>query len=101
MKICCTNKNYRLLTSTHWCYYNKTNIPSLFSVAVAPSISGLPALLTAHPGHTLESGHVIYNDKGSLGKLCLDNINETVTSENKTGVLFNVATSLCRTLNFK
>lgn len=70
-------------------------------LAVAPSISGLPALLTAHPGHTLESGHVIYNDKGSLGKLCLDNINETVTSENKTGVLFNVATSLCRTLNFK
>ncbi|KAG8296553.1 hypothetical protein J6590_054369 [Homalodisca vitripennis] len=71
----------------------------LCTVALSPSVAGLPALPSAHPGHTRTSGHVVFNEKGSLGKLCVDNLN--TSGVNNSAVLRNVATSLCRTLLFQ
>ncbi|XP_054268475.1 atrial natriuretic peptide-converting enzyme isoform X2 [Macrosteles quadrilineatus] len=70
-------------------------------LAVSPSIAEMPALRSAHPGPSVASGHVVFNEKGSLGKLCVDNLNHSLAGLNQTDVLLNVATSLCRTLLFQ
>ncbi|CAG9761004.1 unnamed protein product [Ceutorhynchus assimilis] len=57
--------------------------------------------ISPHENTYSHEGFVIFNEKGEVGKLCVENLNKTL-SENKTEeVLRTVAVSLCKSLTYE
>lgn len=55
---------------------------------------------TPHSARYFREGFVVFNEKGTVGKLCTENLNETLPSKDVEMVLQTVATSLCSILSF-
>ncbi|BES97690.1 SEA domain [Nesidiocoris tenuis] len=46
-------------------------------------------------------GNVVFTDKGETGKLCIGNLNSTVEEGSRNRTLYNLASTLCRSLTFR
>lgn len=55
---------------------------------------------TPHSARYFREGFVVFNEKGTVGKLCTENLNKTLPSKDVELVLQTVATSLCSILSF-
>lgn len=56
---------------------------------------------SAQPGHYHSAGNVVFMEKGIRGKLCIDNLTESIEPDMQSTVLRTIATSLCHTLTFQ
>ncbi|XP_024945636.1 atrial natriuretic peptide-converting enzyme isoform X2 [Cephus cinctus] len=56
---------------------------------------------TPHANKYSSDGYVVFNEKGSLGKLCTENLNATLPTPEMENVLQTAASSLCSLLTFK
>lgn len=72
-------------------------------MSLAPSLKEAKSsrLSVPHMVEYFSEGFVIFNDKGEVGKLCTENVQRNLPSNQTFAVLKSVASSLCQTLTFK
>ncbi|XP_011505070.1 PREDICTED: atrial natriuretic peptide-converting enzyme [Ceratosolen solmsi marchali] len=68
--------------------------PSLKFLKLQPSDS-------AHPSRYTDEGYVVFNEKGTVGKICTDNLNNTLPDTEMQSVLQSTAQSLCSLMTFE
>jgi corin len=75
----------------------------LFAVALAPSLKSLRLQPSdsAHPVRYNGEGYVVFNEKGTVGKICTDNLNNSLPDAEVQSVLQSTAQSLCNLLTFE
>ena len=74
-----------------------------FIVALAKSVNFLKSQPadTPHSAKYTNEGYVIFNEKGTVGKLCTENLNATLPETELDTVLQTTAGSLCSLLTYK
>ena len=74
----------------------------LFSVTLASNINSIKIQPTDTPHLTRYNyeGYVIFNEKGTMGKVCMENLNKTLPDRELETVVEAAAASLCSTLTF-
>lgn len=81
--------------------YNNVVIVRLL-VSLAPTIVNITTeIVTPHLPRYHSEGFVIFNEKGEVGKLCTENLNQTIFENNTAEILHNVASSLCKSLSYQ
>ncbi|XP_058801065.1 atrial natriuretic peptide-converting enzyme [Phymastichus coffea] len=68
--------------------------PSLKWLKLQPSDS-------VYPSSYRSEGYAVFNEKGSLGKICTDNLNNTLANMEMQSVLQSTANSLCTILGYE
>ncbi|OXU25522.1 hypothetical protein TSAR_016581 [Trichomalopsis sarcophagae] len=68
--------------------------PSIKSLKLRPTDSAQPSSYTAE-------GYVVFNEKGTHGKICTENLNNTLPDTEMQSVLQSTANSLCTLLTFE
>ncbi|XP_018562305.1 atrial natriuretic peptide-converting enzyme [Anoplophora glabripennis] len=58
-------------------------------------------VVTPHLAKYSSEGYVVFNEKGEVGKLCTENINQSLPVNQTAAVLHSVASSLCKTLTYQ
>lgn len=56
---------------------------------------------TPHTPQYYSEGYVLFNEKGEIGKLCVENLNYTLPENKSVEILETVASSLCKTLGYE
>lgn len=71
-------------------------------VSLAPSIRAVKAQPadTPHAAKYNSEGYVMFNEKGTVGKLCTENLNATLPGTEIDDVLQTAASSLCSLLTY-
>ncbi|XP_046467018.1 atrial natriuretic peptide-converting enzyme [Neodiprion pinetum] len=71
-------------------------------LTLAPNLSSLRLMPadTPHYAQYNREGYVIFNEKGSIGKLCTENLNSTLPAPEMETVLQTAASSLCTLLSY-
>lgn len=72
-------------------------------MSLTPSIDTTRKIevVTPHLTHYHSEGFVTFNERSEIGKLCTENLNQTVANNQTTEVLHTVASSLCKTLLYR
>lgn len=72
-------------------------------VRLAPSVENITkvAIVTPHLPRYHSEGFVVFNEKGEVGKLCTENLNNSLPANMTIEVLHTVASSLCKTLSYE
>ncbi|KAJ8984937.1 hypothetical protein NQ317_012187 [Molorchus minor] len=72
-------------------------------LTLAASTDNLKKLktFTPHLARYNPEGYVTFNEKGDVGKLCTENINQSLPANQTFAVLHSVASSLCKTLTYE
>jgi len=72
------------------------------SVLLAPSVHVLKSQSwsTPHVAKYNKEGYVVFNEKGTIGKLCTANLNATLPETEMDNVLQTAASSLCTLLTY-
>lgn len=78
------------------------NINKSVSVLLAPSVHVLKSQSwsTPHVAKYNKEGYVVFNEKGTIGKLCTANLNATLPETEMDNVLQTAASSLCTLLTY-
>lgn len=74
----------------------------LRAVSLAPTIRAIKSqpLDTPHASKYNNEGFVVFNEKGTIGKLCTANLNATLPGTEMETVLQTAASSLCNLLTY-
>lgn len=59
------------------------------------------SVVTPHLPRYNPEGFVVFNEKGEVGKLCTENLNDTVLANRSVEILHTVASSLCQSLTYR
>ena len=72
-------------------------------MSLAPSLQSLRLQPTdgVHPVRYTGEGYVVFNEKGTLGKICTENLNNSLPEAEMLAVLSSTAGSLCSLLTFE
>lgn len=72
-------------------------------LSIAPSVLNITKvrIVTPHLQRYHHEGFVVFNEKGEIGKLCTENLNESLPANQTTEILHTVASSLCKTLTYE
>lgn len=72
------------------------------AVSLAPSVQSLrsQSWSTPHAAKYNKEGYVVFNEKGTIGKLCTANLNVTLPETEINNVLQTAASSLCTLLTY-
>ncbi|KAJ8968332.1 hypothetical protein NQ314_002348 [Rhamnusium bicolor] len=72
-------------------------------VSLASSVENMKKVevVTPHLARYNSEGFVTFNEKGEVGKLCTENINNTLPANQTYAILHAVASSLCKTLTYQ
>lgn len=84
-------------------YNVSATIFSLFTVSLAQSTRNITKakIVTPHLSKYNADGYVVFNEKGEIGKLCAENLNDTVLANRSAEILHTVASSLCQSLSYR
>lgn len=71
-------------------------------VSLAKSVNAMKSQITETPlsSKYTQEGYVVFNEKGTAGKLCTENLNATLPETELDTVLRTSASSLCNLLTF-
>ena len=71
-------------------------------MTLAKSISAAKSLPqdTPHSARYNREGYVVFNEKGTIGKLCTENLNRSLPAKEVERVLQTAATSLCSLITY-
>ncbi|XP_024215406.1 atrial natriuretic peptide-converting enzyme isoform X2 [Halyomorpha halys] len=69
-------------------------------LSLAPNLNGLKKLRSVQAMHYFPQGNVIFIEKGLHGKVCTENLNDSIPTGNQGIVLNTIGTSLCKDLSF-
>lgn len=74
-----------------------------YAVSLAQSTSNITKanVVTPHLPKYNPDGFVVFNEKGEVGKLCTENLNDTVLANRSAEILHTVASSLCQSLTYR
>jgi len=80
----------------------KASVASVVAVSLAPSVQTLrsQSWSTPHAAKYNKEGYVVFNEKGTVGKLCTANLNATLPDTEMDNVLQTAASSLCTLLTY-
>ncbi|XP_019866591.1 atrial natriuretic peptide-converting enzyme isoform X2 [Aethina tumida] len=72
-------------------------------LSLTPTVDTLKKadVVTPHLARYYSEGFVTFNEKGEVGKLCTENLNNSLPSNQTTEVLHTVASSLCKSLTYQ
>ncbi|KAJ8918592.1 hypothetical protein NQ315_013097 [Exocentrus adspersus] len=71
-------------------------------LSLSPSVASTKKAetVTPHLARYSSEGFVVFNDRGEIGKLCTENINQSLPANQTVAVLHSIASSLCRSLTY-
>lgn len=73
----------------------------IFLVSVLPSVKTKNSINTPHLPRYFDNGFAVYNNKGKLNKLCMDNFNFTLPDEEAEAEEVQlIADSLCQSASY-
>ncbi|XP_030768366.1 atrial natriuretic peptide-converting enzyme [Sitophilus oryzae] len=72
-------------------------------LSLMPHMENTKKSITMTPHHIKyqENGYVTFNEKGTTGRLCTENLNRTLSQNKTEEVLRTVSVSLCRSLSYQ
>ena len=76
------------------------NKKKILLVTLARNLNSIKLQLmdTPHLTRSSNEGYVIFNEKGTMGKVCMENLNKTLPDRELETVVEAAAASLCSTL---
>lgn len=86
----------------HFDLFHKRDINILFAVSLAQSTTNVTKamVVTPHLNKYNSEGFVVFNEKGEVGKLCTENLNNSILQNKSTEILHTVSASLCKSLTY-